>query len=235
MNTAINSTPKTALIIGASRGIGFNFAKQYRADGWRVIATVRKPQDASALKELECEVHILDVTDAEGCTGLATTLNKERLDIAIINAGVYGPTGSPGAALDSPSRSEFDQVMHTNVLAAMQLLPLLGPLVATVSGKLAVISSQMGSISMRHQANGWLYRASKAALNSVLMDAAITFGKEGAICVALHPGWVRTDMGGSNADLSVTESVTDLRRTLAGLQASDNAKFLNHDGSELPW
>jgi NAD(P)-dependent dehydrogenase (short-subunit alcohol dehydrogenase family) len=92
----------------------------------------------------------------------------------------------------------------------------------------------MGSISLRANANGWLYRASKAALNSVLKDAALAL--EGrATCVALHPGWVQTDMGGAGADLDVATSVRDLRATVAGLQPSQNGSFLNHDGQPLGW
>lgn len=222
----------TALVIGASRGIGFELARQYRADGWRVIATARQAGDAAALQALGCETHLLDVTSADSCAAMAWKLVDERLDVAILNAGVYGPSA---AALASPTAADFDAVMHTNVLAAMWLLPVLGPLVASVRGKLAVISSQMGSISMRENAGGWLYRASKAALNSVLVDSAITFGKDGATCVAFHPGWVRTDMGGAGADLAVEDSVTEIRATLARLTPADNAGFFNYDGARLTW
>ncbi|MBC7414931.1 MAG: SDR family oxidoreductase [Herminiimonas sp.] len=222
----------TALIVGASRGIGFELARQYRADAWRVIATVRAPADATRLAALGCEVHVLDVTKLESCAALGWVLVDERLDVAIVGAGVYGPST---AAPITPSAEEFDTVMHTNVLAAMRLLPILGPLVATARGRLAVISSRMGSISLRENAGGWLYRASKAALNSVLADTAITYGPDGAICVALHPGWVRTDMGGAGADLAVEDSAAGIRQTLAGLADSDNAAFLNYDGARLTW
>ena len=222
----------TALIIGASRGIGLELARQYRADAWRVIATVRTPADAVRLTALDCEVHVLDVTRVESCAALGWTLVDERLDVAILGAGVYGPSTD---TVTSPTAEAFDSVMHTNVLAAMRLLPILGPLVATARGRLAVISSLMGSISLRENAGGWLYRASKAAVNSVLMDVALTYGPDGATCVALHPGWVRTDMGGAGADLAVEESAAGIRTTLAGLKDSDNAKFFNYDGALLIW
>ncbi|HET7863731.1 MAG TPA: short chain dehydrogenase, partial [Burkholderiaceae bacterium] len=100
--------------------------------------------------------------------------------------------------------------------------------------RLAVISSRMGSIGARLAGNSWLYRASKAAVNSVLKDASLVLAGR-AICVSFHPGWVRTDMGGSGADLGVEESVSSLRRTLAALTAADNGRYLNHDGNAIPW
>jgi NAD(P)-dependent dehydrogenase (short-subunit alcohol dehydrogenase family) len=107
--------------------------------------------------------------------------------------------------------------------------------VANTRGKLAVISSRMGSIGERSSASGSLYRASKAALNSVLADAALTYGPQGVTCLTFHPGWVQTDMGGAGAPLSVEESVRSLRATLAGADASQNGAFLNHDGMPIPW
>lgn len=222
----------TALIVGASRGIGAELARQYRADGWRTIATVRKLSDGDILRDIGCEVLLLDVDKSDQCAAFDRQLNKEQLDTAIVCAGIYGPHTE---SLDAPTAAEFDAVMHTNVLGAMRLLPLLGPHVANAEGRLAVLSSIMGSISLRSHSNGWLYRASKAALNSLLTDAALTFGPDGAICVALHPGWVRTDMGGSEADLTVADSADGLRTTLKKISRSDNGTFLNYDGTPLPW
>jgi NAD(P)-dependent dehydrogenase (short-subunit alcohol dehydrogenase family) len=225
-------TMPTALIIGASRGIGHELVHQYRADGWRVIATVRKQSDYSQLAQMGAEVHLLDVTDQSHCITLARMLDKQNLDIAILNAGIYGP---PQNSMHAPSEDDFDAVMHTNVLAAMWLLPRIGALVCAQHGKLAVISSTMGSLSMRTNSIACLYRASKAALNSVLIDIARDLEPQGVRCVALHPGWVRTDMGGANADISVEESVTGIRHTLATLPASSNGTFLNYDGTPLTW
>ena len=222
----------TALIVGASRGIGAELARQYRSEGWRVVATVRKPSDGGDLRKLGCEVMQVDIDQVKQCAALGRQLDNERLDVAILCAGVYGPQT---AGLDTPNAADFDAVMHANVLGAMRLLPLLGPLVANAKGRLAVLSSSMGSIGLRANTNGWLYRASKAALNSVLADAALTFGPAGAICVAMHPGWVRTDMGGSEANLSAAESVTAIRATLKKIRQADNGQFLNYDGSPLPW
>ncbi|HEX7983476.1 MAG TPA: SDR family oxidoreductase [Duganella sp.] len=220
----------TALIIGASRGIGLELVKQYLADGWRVIATARKAEDCAALGALGAEPHQLDVTNVEACAGIGWKLDGEELNVAVLNAGVYGPRHD-----GFPSQADFDTVMHTNVLAAMRLLPIIAPMVGAARGKLAVLSSKMGSLSERGNPSGSLYRASKAALNSVLIDTALVYGKQGATCVAFHPGWVRTEMGGEGADISVEESAGGIRNTLAALPASERAVYRNYDGSEIGW
>jgi NAD(P)-dependent dehydrogenase (short-subunit alcohol dehydrogenase family) len=220
----------TALIIGASRGIGHELARQYRADGWRTIATARKPEDCDALAELGAEPHSVDVTNVESIAALGWKLDGEKIDVAWLVAGVYGPEHA-----GFPTEQEFDAVMHTNVLAAMRLLPIVGPLVASTRGKLAVISSRMGSIGARTSNAGSLYRASKAALNSVLADAAIAYGPQGATCLSFHPGWVQTAMGGRGADLTVQESASRLRATLAGTGHGRNGAFLDYDGAPIPW
>lgn len=213
------------LIIGASRGIGFEFVRQYRAAGDGVTATARDDEGLARLAALGAVPLRLDVS-----TDPLPAWPAGRFDTVVINAGVYG---SRTAGLHSPSAAEFDAVMHTNVLGAMRMLPALEAALAP-GAKLAVISSRMGSIGLRAGASGWLYRASKAALNSVLKDASLVL--EGrAICIAFHPGWVRTDMGGSGADLDVATSVADMRRVLAGLTPADNGRFLNHDGAPLAW
>lgn len=220
----------TALILGASRGIGHELVRQYRADGWRVIATARQPQDLDQLTRLGAEAHQLDVTDAEAIAGLGWKLDDEKIDTAWLVAGVYGPRDD-----GFPTQDDFDAVMHTNVLAAMRLLPIVAPLVASTRGKLGVLSSRMASIGGRTGTTGSLYRASKAALNSVLRDTALTFGPQGATCIAFHPGWVQTDMGGSAAAISAEQSVRELRATLANAQPDANGTFLNHDGDPIPW
>ncbi|CDG80711.1 SDR family oxidoreductase [Janthinobacterium agaricidamnosum] len=220
----------TALIIGASRGIGNQLARQYLHGGWRVIATARKEEDGAALHELGAEVHLLDVNKLESVAGMGWKLDGEQLDVAILNAGVYGPRHD-----GFPSQQDFDLVMHTNVLSALRLLPLIAPLVCAAHGKLAVISSHMGSLSERSNPRGTLYRASKAALNSVLVDTALNFGPKGATCVALHPGWVRTEMGGDGADLSLEQSAIGIRSTLANLAPSAQPAYLNYDGKPIGW
>jgi NAD(P)-dependent dehydrogenase (short-subunit alcohol dehydrogenase family) len=220
----------TALILGASRGIGHELARQYKADGWRVIATARKPADLEELSRLGCEAHPLDVTSADSIAGLGWKLDDEKIDIAWLVAGVFGPRDDA-----FPTQQDFDTVMHTNVLAAMRVLPIVCPLVAATHGKLGVLSSRMGSIGSRTSASGSLYRASKAALNSVVKDASLTWGPQGATLVAFHPGYVQTDMGGPGAQLTPEQSVASLRATLAAADASANGTFLNYDGMPIDW
>jgi len=218
------------LIIGASRGIGAELARQYLADGATVTATARSEADLAVLRRAGAQALRLDVTDATSAATLAWQIDGAGFDVVIFNAGVYGPRTS---GLEAPSTEDFDAVMHTNVLGAMRVLPQLTDSLAP-GARLAVVSSRMASMGLRESAAGWLYRASKAALNSLLKDASIVL-RDRAICVALHPGWVRTDMGGPGADLDVTDSAAGLRRTLAALQPTDHGGFFNFDGTALPW
>lgn len=219
------------LVIGASRGLGLEFARQFRAAGDRVVATARGEAGLSALRALGCEALPLDLLDAASVAGLGWRLDGERFDAVVLNAGVYGPRTQ---GLESPTQDDFDTVMRTNVLGPMRVLPQIEATLAA-GAKLMVLSSMMGSIGQRSSTTGWLYRASKAAVNSVLRDAALTLGPRGITCVAVHPGWVQTDMGGPHASLSPERSVADLRRLLARLTPDDNGHYLNHDGSPIAW
>ena len=219
----------TVLVIGASRGIGLEFVRQYRADGARVLATARDAAGLARLKAMGAQALTLDVDDVSSISALARQLDDEKIDVALYVAGVL----AGGNAGDPPAAEMFDQVMRTNVLAPMRVLPQLAEVLAP-DARLVVLSSRMGSIGLRTNGNSWLYRASKSAVNSVVKD--ISFGLQGkAICVAMHPGWVKTDMGGAGADLDVTQSVSDMRKTVASLRAEHNGTFINHDGQALAW
>ena len=221
---------KKVFIVGASRGIGLEFVRQHCDAGDAVTATARNAEGLARIQALGATALRLDLLDAAGAAGLAQQIDGEAFDFTVLNAGVYGPLS---AGLQTPTADEFDAVMHTNVLGAMRVLPQLVGALAP-GAKLAVISSRMGSIGLRTASAGWLYRASKAALNSVLKDVSLALAGK-AVCVAFHPGWVRTDMGGAGADLEVTQSVSDMRRTLAALEVADNGSFFNHDGTLLAW
>jgi NAD(P)-dependent dehydrogenase (short-subunit alcohol dehydrogenase family) len=218
------------LVVGASRGIGFELVRQYRAAGDRVTATARDDAALGRLKALGAHPIALDVASAESASRLAWQIDGQPFDVVVYAAGVYGPST---AGLQTPAEADFDTVMHTNVLGAMRVIPQVADALAP-GGRLAVLSSRMGAIGPRGSTSGWLYRASKAALKSVLKDASLVLG-ERAVCVAFHPGWVQTDMGGAGADLTIEQSASDLRRVIAGLTAADNGRFLNHDGSPIPW
>lgn len=218
------------LVLGASRGIGLELVRQYRADGHAVTATARDDAGASRLAALGAHPLTLDVADLASCAGLAWSLDGEAFDAVWLVAGVYGPRTQ---GLEPPLPADFDRVMHTNVLAAMRLLPLVAGHLAPLA-RIGVLSTRMASIGSRSASSGWLYRASKAAMNSLVKDASLGLAGK-AICVAFHPGWVKTDMGGAQATLAVEQSVADLRRTLHGVGAESNGSFLNHDGQPIAW
>jgi NAD(P)-dependent dehydrogenase (short-subunit alcohol dehydrogenase family) len=222
----------TVLVIGASRGIGLEFARQYAAEGARVIATVRRSEDTGRLRDLGVRPLMLDVVDEATVAEFGLQLHGEKLDVAVFNAGIYGPRTS---AITAPGGLDFDAVMHTNVRAPMQLIPQLMPGLAGAGGKLALISSRMGSISLMSSTPGWLYRVSKAAANAALRAASLELGPHGIVCIAFHPGWVRTEMGGAGADIDASTSVAGMRRVLASANASQNGKFLNFNGEQLSW
>ena len=224
---------KTVLIVGASRGIGHEFVRQYEAAGWRVIATAR---DERALAELDTRgvsSISLDIAEPRDIAALAAKLAGERLDAALIVAGVYGPATE---GVEPFGVEDFDYVMTTNVRGPMMLLPILLPLVESAHGVLGVISSRMGSIAEATGTTGWLYRTSKAALNCALRVASLQTRR--ATCIALHPGWVRTDMGGAQAAIDVARSVTGMRSVLAAAavdRETYHGRFVQYDGTSIDW
>lgn len=222
----------TVLVVGASRGIGREFVRQYAADGSAVIGTARSDAGLQAVREAGGEPLPLDVLDATAVAALPTRLGERAIDLAIVNAGVYGPRAG---SLAAPGNDDFDLVMRTNVRAPMQLIAALAPVLSASRGKLAVVSSRMGSVSLMSGSSGWLYRASKAAVNAAVKAASLELAPHGVVCLAFHPGWVRTDMGGAGADIDVETSVSGMRRVLAQANSSHNGKFLNYGGEQLSW
>lgn len=216
------------LVIGASRGIGLEFVRQYVADGANVIATARNDEGLQRLKALGAKALRLDVARPASISGLAWLLDGEEIDIALYVAGVF----PQGDALSPPTREAFDHTMHTNVLGAMQAIPQVTPMVeaarAGKGGCFAFITSGMGCIGEVPSSSSWAYRVSKAALNMAVASAQHDYPR--AIMVALSPGWVQTDMGGQGAPLTTVQSVTAMRKTLAGLTSEHKGAFLDYDG-----
>ena len=216
---------KSILIIGASRGIGLELVRQYTEDGRRVIATVRDDAGRERVQALGADVLTVDVANPASISGLAWMLDGEKIDTALYVAGVMGH----GTALSPPTHEQFDRVMHTNVLGAMQAIPQVAPLVEAAQGRFAFISSELGRIGGVASSHTWLYRVSKAALNMAVASAQHDYPR--ATLVALHPGWVQTEMGGEQAPLTAPESVAAMRATLARLTPAHKGQFLQRDGT----
>ena len=214
----------TVLVIGASRGIGLELVRQYREAGRRVIATVRDAEGRARVEALGAEALTVDVANPASVSGLAWQLDGEKLDLALYVAGVLRRPN----ALTPPTQQDFDAVMHTNVLGAMQALPQVAPLVAEARGVFAFLSSSMSQIGSVPDSGSWLYRTSKAALNMAV--AAAQHDYPGATLVTIDPGWVQTAMGGAGAALTVEQSVQGMRQVLASLTPADKGRLLHHDG-----
>jgi NAD(P)-dependent dehydrogenase (short-subunit alcohol dehydrogenase family) len=212
------------LITGANRGIGLEFARQYAANSWDVIATAR--QSSPELDELGIPVECLDLADADA---VAKFRIEVPLDLFIANAGTSHPMNTQG----TDNARDWQAMMMVNAVAPYQLARALLPKMAE-GGKMIAISSGMGSIG--DNGGGWVpYRTSKAALNMAWSSLAIEARNRGVSCVVLSPGWVKTRMGGAGAEITSEESVGDMRALIERLTINDSGKFLRRDGSELPW
>ncbi|MDA8443888.1 SDR family oxidoreductase [Paracidovorax valerianellae] len=215
---------QTVLVIGASRGLGLEFVRQYREAGCRVIATVRDEAGRDRVQALGAEPMLVDVANPASVSGLAWQLDGEKIDVALYVAGVIRRP----SARTPPTREDFDAVMHTNVLGAMQALPQVAPQVEQAGGIFAFLSSTMSLIGTVPNSDSWLYRTSKAALNMAV--AAAQHDYPAATLITLDPGWVKTDMGGEGAALAPEDSVRGMRQVLGSVTAADRGRLLHHDG-----
>jgi NAD(P)-dependent dehydrogenase (short-subunit alcohol dehydrogenase family) len=226
------SADRTVLITGANRGIGLELARQYAADGWQVIGTARKPQTASALASLDVRIMQLDVTDQESVDRLAAELGDVSIDLLINNAGILPRMHS----IDAINIDDVNRTLAVNTVGPMRVTgALLAALRSGQSGKIVNITSQLGSITNNTGGSFYGYRESKAALNMFTRSLAAELRSDGIICVVVHPGWVQTDMGGTNATLTAEQSVSGIRSVIDGLEQSDTGTFWNYDGRPLPW
>jgi len=227
------------LITGASRGIGLEMVKYGIEQNWRIFACCRHPQQADSLLSVakltngRVSVHVADMNELATLQALAYELRNEAIDILINNAGIYGSDNSKFGNVDVPGWISTFQV---NSIAPLKVSEALVEQLRMGDKKIiACLSSKMGSMADNGSGNSYIYRSSKAALNAVVKSMSIDLREDGIKCVALHPGWVKTDMGGPNAEITSRESVTSLFNIIRALKAEDSGRFIDIDGSDIPW
>ena len=229
----------TYFITGCNRGLGLEFVQQLLARGERVIATCRDIATATDLTALtlkhsgQLSLVEMDVSDEASMREAVALLNDEAIDVFINNAGVYGPRDANFGNVDGPAMAE---VLYTNAVAPVLLTQLLIDNVRKGIGKkLVFVSSKMGSIADNGRGGSYIYRSSKTALNSIVKSLALDFAPEGIAAATLHPGWVRTDMGGPNGLIDAPESVSGMLNVIDGLSVANTGQFFNYDGATIAW
>ena len=228
----------TLLVTGANRGIGLQLTEQFAADGWNVLACCRNPDGAEELQALsetypQVELLALDVTDYAQMATLSTQLQERPIDILLSNAGIYGPRGVGFGDVDPAA---WREVLEVNTIAPLMLVQAFVEQVAASQQKLvAIISSKVGSIADNSSGGSYLYRSSKTAVNQVVKCLSIDLADRGITSVSLHPGWVQTEMGGPNAEISTVDSVAGLKSILQAAGPAQNGWFIEYNGNPIPW
>jgi len=226
------TTPTTVLITGANRGIGLECARQFAAKGYQVIGTVRDPADASELSAVADRVEPLLVTDAASVAALAQRLDGVAIDMLLNNAGVFDRRD---VTVDKVDFAVMEQTLAVNTLGPLRVTQALLPNLRAGKRRTIVnLSSQLGSIT-DSSGRWYAYRTSKAALNQINKTLSAELAPEGFTCVVLHPGWVRTDMGGASATYSPQESVGGLVAVIEKLGPRDTGRFYDFKGTPIPW
>jgi NAD(P)-dependent dehydrogenase (short-subunit alcohol dehydrogenase family) len=232
-----SSTPeKRLLLIGASRGLGLATAQECLKRGWRVIATARSGSGA-ALHALagkadgRLEVESVDINDPAEVASLRGCLSSHRFDLLFVNAGVKNDDSETIADV---STEEFVRVMVTNALSPMRFVETFHDLVPP-TGAIAVMSSGQGSVANNATGGYEVYRASKAALNTLMRSFAARHAGDPRALLLLAPGWVRTDMGGPKARLSIEESVPNLVSVIEAQEGKGGLRYLDYLGRTVPW
>jgi NAD(P)-dependent dehydrogenase (short-subunit alcohol dehydrogenase family) len=227
-----DESSRVVLITGANRGLGLEFARQYKEAGWQVIGTARKVDSATELQELGVTVVQLDVTDANSVARMATDLDGRPIDLLINNAGVL-------SIQDSLPETDIEAVawaLNVNTLGPMRVSQALLPNLLEGKGKTIVsISSGLGSLELNGGGRFYGYRESKAAMNMFTRSLAVELRDEGFIVIVMDPGWVKTDMGGQNATLTPEQSIRSVRAVIDGLASEDTGTFKKHNGETVPW
>ena len=225
----------TVFITGANRGLGFEFAKQYAANGWRVIAACRDPAKAEALSAVEGDVQVetMDVDDDASVASLSDKLKDEAIDLLINNAGIYGPKHLSAEDMDYEA---WGRVLRTNTMSPFRVTMAFLQQVRNSDQKIiATLSSKMGSLNENQDGGEYIYRSSKAALNAALKGLSYDLADAGIRIMLMHPGWARTDMGGPSAPLLPADGVAGLRKVLAGIKDGETGVFYDYNGGELAW
>ncbi|MGE4312639.1 MAG: SDR family oxidoreductase [Pseudobdellovibrionaceae bacterium] len=224
----------TIVITGANRGLGLEFTRQYAADGAKIYALCRDPSSADELKEIKGDVQIVraDVTDSEALKSFAESLNGEAIDLVINNAGIYGGTHQSFGGIDYEA---WEKTFRINTMGPVRVAEaLFDNLTKADQPKLITISSLMGSIA---DASGGdiIYRSSKTAVNMAMHMVAAAANDNQVVVVNLHPGWVQTDMGGTQAPVKPADSIAGMRKVIDGLTMDDSGHFIDYKGQSIPW
>lgn len=225
---------KNALITGANRGIGLEFVRQLKSQGYYIFGCCRHPEKATELRDVADELIKLDVTNDHDIEALKTSLHKRPIDLLVNNAGI---SGEQGVTVGNIDRKNFLHVLDVNCIGAIKVSDALIPnLQASTDKNILVISSQMGSISDNKRGRSYAYRASKAALNCVMRSFAIDVEAEGIHVMLIHPGWVKTVMGGPDALLDVQSSVAGMLKQAKEQLSNSHADVLHrYDGGRIAW
>lgn len=226
------TNPKTALIIGASRGLGLGLAERLSEDGWKVVATVRDPAKASALAALPgIQVETLEMNSTTQLDALQKRLEGQTFDLLFVNAGVKGPDNQNA---EVAQLNEIGELFLTNSVAPIRVAQRFAGQVRE-SGVIAFMSSILGSISIPDAPDLALYKASKAALNSMINSFVVRLGETGLSVLAMHPGWVKTDMGGDGADIDVLTSTRGMVEQVNAYAGKGGVHYINYKGESLVW
>jgi len=237
----------TILITGASRGLGLEMTRQYAAEGCRVYACARTPDQAvelqavAAASNARVTVHALDVADHGRIDALAAELTGQPIDVLINSAGLMGRESfaEKGMAIQRFGQTDYDDWMRTlrvNLFGPMKMAEaFVENVAASEQKKLVTLTSIVGSIGQNTFGGLYAYRSSKAAANSIMKSMALDLKRRGIIALPMHPGWVRTDIGGPRAELDAPAAVAGLRKVIGGLTPANAGHFLQWDGRELPW
>jgi len=224
---------KTVLVIGASRGLGLGLANQFSSEGWQVIATVRNSQQADALSQIpRVSVETLDMNDAASVDALAKRLEGTQLDVLFVNAGIAGPQDKPAT---QATEAEVGQLFFTNAVAPLRLAEKLRPAVNPERGVIVFMSSILGSVETGPGMGMSLYGASKAALNHMTRTFVSELGETGLTVLSMHPGWVKTDMGGDQAPLDVQTSADGMVEQVTLALGRGGHHYLDYKGDQLHW